>query len=418
MPPVRRSRRLQSLQSSAKASHQTQTRNQQSTKQTLRGPFDRPGPRIVRQQISKTQTYLNRPSSKVLSDPNHATHLFRIPRELLYTITTHLLPAGLACLTLTCKLAVETLGMDIWAEFRGRARLLHGPEGSLCKLLARDLPGHEYCVRCETAHPPLRPPREHRVNKFTQSCFGSEATIDYWPQKGEAEGYSLVWPHIQRAFEEREPGVVDSGAIELFNGDFTIQAGTVNYTLCSSARWIKRNLILRQEYRLSSTQGNLQAVDVTSLPLRICAHHTTATALPTPPSVRHNAAKPAPNCPLLIHAIATAFPDHLRKKVPGPNLPSFRDPAASDATQMRVGGGDPGFIWRCRSCPTKFRVAYIPENDGELVVHAWYCFGKEIHRAVDYWTWFVRRDLASMGVKKRNSEFYAPSRSVPDFAIE
>ncbi|KAL2793499.1 hypothetical protein BJX66DRAFT_225043 [Aspergillus keveii] len=412
MPAVRRSKRLQSLQSSTKGARQT--RSTQSTAQTLRGPFDRPERKIARQQISKTQTYLNRPSTKVLSDPNHATPLFRIPRELLYLITTHLPPAGLACLTLTCKLALETLGIDIWAEFRGRARLLHGPEGSLCKLLARDLPGHEYCVRCETAHPPLRPPREHRVNKFTQSCFGSDATIDYWPQLEEG-GYSIVWPHIQRAFEERLPGVVDSGTIELFDGELTVKAGSVNYTLRSSAHWIKRNLVLQQEYRLSSRQGVLQAVDVTSLPLRICAHHTTATTPPTPPSVRHHAAKPVPNSPLLTHAIATAFPSNLSKKLPKAD---FRDPAPSEATQMRTGAGDPEFIWRCRSCPTKFRVAHSPENGGELIVNAWYCFGSEIHRAVDYWKWFVRRDLASLGVKKRNSEFYAPSRSVPDFAIE
>ncbi|KAL3492309.1 hypothetical protein BJX62DRAFT_203188 [Aspergillus germanicus] len=412
MPAVRRSKRLQTLQSSTKATRQT--RNQKSTVQTLRGPFDRPGPRIARQQISKTQTYLNRPSTKVLSDPNHATPLFRIPRELLYAITTHLPDAGLACLTLTCKLALETLGIDIWPQFRGRARLLHGPEGSLCKLLARDLPGYEYCVRCEKAHPPLRPPREHRINKFTQSCFGIEATIDYWPQL-EQGGYSIVWPHIQNAFEERGPGIVDSGPIELFDGDFTIQAGGVNYSLRSSAAWVRKNLVLQQEYCLSSTKGALQAVDVTTLPLRLCAHHTTATTPPTAPSVRQHAAKPVPNSPLLTHAIITAFPSVLSKKLPKAD---FRDPAPSEATQMKNGAGDPDFLWRCRSCPTKFRVAYTPEKGGQLVVLAWYCFGSEIHRAVDYWKWFVRRDLASLGVKKRNSEFYAPSRSVPDFSVE
>jgi hypothetical protein len=231
----------------------------------------------------------------------------------------------------------------------------------------------------------------------------------------EEGGYSIVWPHIQQAFVERGPGVVDSGPIELFDGDFTIQAGGVNYSLRSSAAWVRKNLVLQQEYRLSSTKGALQAVDVTTLPLRICAHHTTATTPPTPPSVRHHAAKPVPNSPLLTHAITTAFPSDLSKKLP---KAGFRDPAPSEATQMNTGAGDPDFPWRCRSCPTKFRVAYSTEKNGELIVNAWYCFGSEIHRAVDYWKWFVRRDLASLGVKKRNSEFYAPSRSVPDFAIE
>jgi hypothetical protein len=234
----------------------------------------------------------------------------------------------------------------------------------------------------------------------------------------EEGGYSIVWPHIQNAFEERGPRVVDSGPIELFDGDFTIQAGGVNYSLRSSAAWIKKNLVLQQEYRLSSTKGALQAVDVTTLPLRICAHHTTATTPPTPPSVRHHAAKPVPSSPLLTHAITAALPSDLSKKLP---KAEFRDPAPSEATQMKNGAEDPEFIWRCRSCPMKFRVVYTAGDGGqggELIVHAWYCFGWEIHRAVDYWKWFVRRDLASLGVKKRNSEFYAPSRSVPDFVIE
>ncbi|KAJ0416980.1 hypothetical protein BJY00DRAFT_316391 [Aspergillus carlsbadensis] len=207
MPAIRRSERLQALQSSAKAAHST--RSPQPTAQTLRGPFDDPKPRIARQPISKGQTYLTRPSSTVLRDPNHSTPLFHIPREVLYIITTHLPPAGLACLTLTCKLGLEIIGMDSWAEFRGRARFQHAAEGSLCMLLVRDLPGHEYCVRCERVHSPRRPPQEHRVDKFSQSCFGSETT---------------------RAFEERQPDALTSEPLDLLVRDDRIHVGMAKYT--------------------------------------------------------------------------------------------------------------------------------------------------------------------------------------------
>ncbi|KAL2810305.1 hypothetical protein BJX63DRAFT_402319 [Aspergillus granulosus] len=411
MPPVRRSKRLQPTPSAAKAARQIR---RSGTKAQAHGLLEKP--KAVRKKPSK-RTYLDRSASDAASDPNHKSPLFRIPRELLYGITNYLPPAGLACLTLTCKLALETFGTDSWAQFRGRARLYHGPDASLCKLLQHDLPDHGYCIRCETVHPPLKPPYAHRCNKFTHSCFGYEATIDYWPQT-EQGGYSIVWPHIQQTFEERSPDVVNSCPIGRFNGDFTIYAGSVDYQLRSSARWIDRSLILMQEYRLSNcTRAFLQAVDVLTLPLRICAHLTTATAPPKGQAERwRTAAKAVPNSPLLTHAIATAFPTHLRGTVAESS--SFRNPAPTEETQMRTGEGDPDFIWWCRSCPTKFKVEYQAKHGGELVVDAWYYFGKELYRTVDYWKWFVRRDHESLGKAKRNSEFYAPTRSVPDFRVE
>ncbi|KAL2837248.1 hypothetical protein BJY01DRAFT_258445 [Aspergillus pseudoustus] len=411
MPPVRRSKRLQPSQP-AEAARQTRRRDSRTP---TRAPLDRPKP--ARKKAASKQTFPQRSVSQTSTDPNESSRLFRIPRELLYEITAHLPPAGLACLTLTCKLALETLGTDSWAAFRGRARLYHSPEGSLCNLLARDLPGHEYCVRCETAHPPLKPPRGHRCTKYTQSCFGFEATIDSWPQT-EHGGYSIVWPHIQQTFEARGADAVNSPPLELFEGDFSIRAGTVNYRLISSARWIDRNLVLEQEYRVSSavTKGPLQAADVTSLPLRVCAHLTTATAPPKGQPAPRKAAQAVPNGPLLTHAITSAFPVSLRRNVPASK--TFRAPRPSEETQMTEGEGDPGFIWRCRSCPTKFKVEYVSQSGGELVVRAWYSFGKEVYRAVDYWKWFVRRDHENLGRTKRNSEFYVPSRVVPNFAIE
>ncbi|KAL3462107.1 hypothetical protein BJX64DRAFT_148326 [Aspergillus heterothallicus] len=414
MPKVATERR------SKRAQPPLPTRPVRRTRQKATAPvLDKP--KTVRKKAAAAKTYLHRLPSEAVTDPNSGSLLFRIPRQIFLEIANHLPPAGVACLTLTCKLALEVLGTDSWAEFCGRARLQHGPEDSLCNLLSRDLPSHEYCVRCETMHPPLRQPHAHRCTKYTRSCFGFESTIDTWPQTADG-GYSLVWPHIQQSYEERAADLTTGPPLDLFAGDSTIQLGTVNYHLRSSARWIDRRLVLAQQYRLSpATASPLQAASVITMPLRICAHLTTSPALPTGEKRRWHAASARPNGPLLTHAIQTAFPAALRSKAVGPT--TFRTPTDSEQTQMTTGAGDPEFIWRCRSCPTKFKVAYVPQkagrkDGGELVVNAWYGFGKEIYRAVDYWKWFARRDLDTLSPAKRNSEFHAPTRQVPDFAIE
>ncbi|KAL4802017.1 hypothetical protein BDV18DRAFT_148061, partial [Aspergillus unguis] len=235
--------------------------------------------------------------------------------------------------------------------------------------------------------------------------------MDYWPQTPDG-GYSVVYPHIKSAFETR-PDSSDSSAIDLFAGDFTIQQGAVTFQLTSSASWIDRNLILKQQFRLTKSNGTLNALDITSLPLRLCAHLTTSTAQP-PEVLLYRCAQSSANGYLLTHAISSAFPAPLQKGVASPK--AFRTPSPAEKAQMDSGAGEPGFIWACRACPTKFRVEYHG-NRGELAIIIWHCFGREFYKAHEYWKMFARREATNLGKGKRNSEFYVCSRSLPAFRV-
>ncbi|KAE8343177.1 hypothetical protein BDV24DRAFT_172943 [Aspergillus arachidicola] len=354
-------------------------------------------------------TYLERSPSEAERDLNRQLRLFSLPREIFDTIINHLPPDAEACLTLTCKEALARLGTTSWASFRGRNRrysLQYGYCGSLVELLQRDIPGSEYCPRCETLHPPLRPPRDHRETKWTKLCMGQLASIDYWPQTPSG-GYSLVWEHILDAFKSQPASLGLGRPIPLFQGDFTFNKGFMIYRLSSSAQWIDRNLVLTQEHhlRISDSQARtLQATHITSLPFRVCAHLST-TDVSTIRTWRSN--KSLTKSSLLTFAIAAAFPPHLRKSLPQPDT----------SLQLEDAETKSNFIWRCKSCATKYRVRYEGRNGGEVVVTAWHCFGKELWKAQQFWTYLVRREGPTLGPAKRNSEYYSVSRSLPDFKI-
>ena len=124
---------------------------------------------IKRRAAKKTKpSYLERSPFEVERDPNRTLRLFALPREIFDKIINHLPRDAEACFTLTCKEALHLLSTASWASFRGRARLYglqYGSYGSLVELLQRDVPGSEYCLRCETLHPPLKLPRDHRETK-------------------------------------------------------------------------------------------------------------------------------------------------------------------------------------------------------------------------------------------------------------
>ncbi|KAL4991848.1 hypothetical protein BDW68DRAFT_151435 [Aspergillus falconensis] len=284
---------------------------------------------------------------------------------------------------------------------------------TLCELLNRDSLELEYCLRCEILHPPLKPPHRHRSTKFTKVCFGQEASIDYWPQTL-LGGYSVVLAHVEQAFQSRPADLSQNPPVDLFSNDFTVPQGPLNYRLRSSASWIDGSLVLQQEYHLSTSSGSpLRVVDITSLPLRVCAHLTTSTS---PPPGAYRSTKTSANGPVLTHAIDTAFPTRLRRGIAG--MKTFRKPTPSEEAQMTAAEHEPRFIWRCRSCPTKFRVRYSSAKDGKFIVTAWHCFGREMWKALEYWKMFVRREGPSLGPKKRNSEFYVVPRAVSNFTVK
>ncbi|KAB8262114.1 hypothetical protein BDV32DRAFT_157573 [Aspergillus pseudonomiae] len=365
---------------------------------------------IKRRAAKKTKpSYLERSPFEVERDPNRTLRLFALPREIFDKIINHLPRDAEACFTLTCKEALHLLSTASWASFRGRARLYglqYGSYRSLVELLQRDVPGSEYCLRCETLHPPLKLPRDHRETKWTKHCMGQLASIDYWPQTPSG-GYSLVWEHILEAFKSQPVSSDARALISLFDGDFTFTQGVVNYRLCSSAQWVDRNLILTQEHRVRKSHSQtraLQAGDITSLPFRVCAHLSTTNA---PPPKNCRSKKPVSNSSRLTMAIAAAFPPRLRQGVQQLSIsPDLADAETKD-----------DFTGRCKSCTTKFAVRYEGGNGGEIIVTAWHCFGKELWKAQQFWTYLVRREGPTLGPAKRNSEYWSVSRSLPDFKI-
>lgn len=86
---------------------------------------------------------------------------------------------------------------------------------------------------------------------------------------------------------------------------------------------------------------------------------------------------------------------------------------------MAAANGGDSVLWRCTSCPTKFRAVYACDGaEGELVVTAWQCFGRELYDVPGFWRMLVRREGPHLGPKKRNSEFHTLSQSTPDFRWE
>jgi hypothetical protein len=329
-------------------------------------------------------------------------------------------PESLVCLTLTCKHAVDILGLSSWTsrDIRAHYSLEMGfmieHRSVLLQLLLRDIDpssGFVYCRRCNTLHPPLKPPREHKPTKHTKFCLGQDAVIDYFPQTPNG-GYSLVYYHIEQAFEQMHSVTPGSKSIDLFSGALTVENGPLVYTMHSSAQWVEQNLIISHLHAFkSSSKSQLNAASVLNAPVRLCPHQTTTTT--APPYSRHTP-NSSPNGPLLSHAISTTFPPSRRKGIPSTS--KYRKPTPLEKKDILAADNGEKVTWRCRACPTKFRTDY--SDDEVLTVRTWHWFGRDLYSASKYWGMFVRREGHLLGPKTRNSEFYTMSRSVPDFPIE
>ncbi|KAH8204186.1 hypothetical protein TruAng_001606 [Truncatella angustata] len=366
------------------------------------------------------------PSQNEASDPNRRAALFTVPVEMLRAISSHLPPASAVCLTLTCKLAVQTLGTTSWNDERVRRRryldyhMGRHHRSSLIELLFHDLRPLDmiYCERCTTIHGPLKRPSAHRETKLTKYCWGQDAIIDYYP-KSELGGYSLVFDHIKHVIETTSPN--SSCPIEYLSGSFQIPNPNLHYTLSTSSRGINGNIIIRHDYvfRTSSPKMPLKVTDVLGLPLRICPHQSTTTM--TPPSGRYTR-NPSPNGPLFTHSIAYAFPVSQRTGVPQNKI--FRKPTPLEEQMLRSLDLGEEKIMRCRCCPTKWDVNYSEARAsstagrGELTITVWHCLYSQLYMAARVWPWFVRREGQLLGKSKMNTEFWSQTRSFADFKTD
>jgi hypothetical protein len=265
---------------------------------------------------------------------------------------------------------------------------------------------------CNTLHPPLKPARTHRRTKLTTVCFGQDAMIDYLPQDN-SHGYNPVFLHIAEALKlsanrarKREHGL----AIDMLAGDFTIMQSDLSWRLLSSCNRIDGNLILKHVHTFHSiSKKDVTTNGLLSFPIRICPHQSTTTSLPE----RSRYIKGVElNGPLLTYAIMIALPAAARV---GVDMNALKKPTPTEQEQMSLSQNTEDVHWRCRFCPTKYRVRYAEKD---LVITSWHCFGRDLLHASKYWKWFVRRTGKSLGPDKRNDEWWSPSRTVPDYECE
>ncbi|KAI1382428.1 hypothetical protein F4677DRAFT_458540 [Hypoxylon crocopeplum] len=363
-------------------------------------------PKVLKAKLKKfLPLYHNRSEADASWDSNRNTWLLALPREVFREIASYLPPESIVCLTLTCKLALHTLGMSSWADkrickrwFTDYASMLQ-PRSLFLELLARDVE------------------HEHRQNKLTKYCWGQDAIVDYLPKGKDGRGYSLVFDHIDYALGSTSP--TSNSPIDYLSGSFQVPTPNLIYTLSSSARRVGCNLILRHDYNLSpsSPRTPLKAIDVLSLPLRICPHQTTETG--PPPKSRYTT-DTNPNSPLCTHSIVSAFPTFHRAGVP--QASAFRKPTLLERRMMTSADGGEDVVFKCRFCPTKWRVEYQGGAGGDgrdgLTITVFHCFFKDLSSAAKSWPRFVRREGELLGKGKRNSEFWSQGRTYADFKVE
>ncbi|KAK9776274.1 hypothetical protein SCAR479_07180 [Seiridium cardinale] len=369
-------------------------------------------------------SYLHRPQQEVSSDPNQRTRLFAVPVEITREVASHLSPAHAVCLTLTCKLALQTLGTSSWNHESVRQRWHLDPLTNICQrtalleLLVHDLQHQDmvYCERCNSIHGPLKKPSDHRETKLTKYCWGQDAAIDY--PRSELGGYSLVFDHIRQVFETTAPN--SSLEVEYLCGAYEIPHPNFHYTISTSGRRLNGNLVVQHEYvfQSQSSKTPLKPTDVLNLPLRVCPHQSTTVVAPT--EARY--AKNKLNSPLFTYSITCAFPVAQRTSVPPRK--NFRNPTPLEEQMLVAIDTEENPILRCRYCPTKWKVEYADGSASralgahELKVTVWHCFYNELYRAAKVWPWFVRRGALNLGKSKMNTEFWSQTRSFVDFEVE
>ncbi|KAI0833939.1 hypothetical protein F5Y06DRAFT_181572 [Hypoxylon sp. FL0890] len=382
-------------------------------------------PRLEQVKSEETvPSYLQRSEADASSDTNRKTLFVVFPCEIIQEILSYLRLESVICLTLTCKLALHVLGTSSWEDETIRKRRRRDPptklvpRRSFLELLSRDVEGTGwvFCKACNTLHPPPKRPSEHHKTKLTKCCWGPDGIVDYLPQGEDGLGYSLVWPHIKVAMTSTS--LDSTEPIDYLSGSFLVPHPYLNYTVSSSARRVNGNLILRHDYNFSPLlpEPPLKATDIIDLPFRICPHQTTS----RDPPPENNYTDSKLNGPLLTHSIVSAFP--VSKRTNAPESDAFRKPTPVESRLMASAGNDEEIIFRCRFCPTKWRVAYARGNKSdrrdELIVAVFHCFYKQLSSAARYWHWFVRREGVSLGRERRNSEFWSPGRFYRDFKMD
>jgi hypothetical protein len=371
-----------------------------------------------------------------------------LPTELLQEISSYLPVYSRALLSLTCKNMLYLLGNESWAEphiadrWNGDHLVAEGTtwetncRNTFLKTLAKDANNLFFCAECRVLHQNLPAPGDLRLKTQGKSaCLIKGGVIDWFP-RDENKGYTLVWKHIKKAFDTQEkPSFVNQNLeIEIptlsypnLHHTYSIQQmrklKTTTYTITFGAYYINYNMVLKHEHHF--TAAWLTANDVIDFPLRICPHLTTSTASwgggsrvdPRQPyahshynpkrRVWYVPSQRKGNGPMLTHAINQAFPKH-KRHAGTTGERRFREPYAREESQM-FEKREPSDFWWCRSCSTKFRVAFGEE--GGLKVTVYQNLGENESVAKHNFEFLVRQE-------KANWEYGSLSRTFPDFDCE
>ncbi|PVI07037.1 hypothetical protein DM02DRAFT_609411 [Periconia macrospinosa] len=375
-----------------------------------------------RKSKETASAFLVRTEEEIDNDTNRKKWPLKLPVELIRHISSYLSLPERICFTLTCKEATNSVGSNVWGAFKRETHWaldddLVSNRDLLIDFLLRDLgTAAAYCEVCGIIHPTMLPPHRRRRTEWTSSCLGQDAEIDYLPSN-DGIGYRLVFQHIVQCMKDSEGRVNDDGVgpdLEMLRGDLIVAkpVQSLTWRLSSSGQYFGGRLILNHVHvfrNVNQQQRALSAKQVLDLPVRLCPHQSTTTELPA--TSRYIKTRSA-NGPLLTHAIASVFPKALQK---GVDMSLFRPPTKLEQEQILTTEAGHDVTYRCRSCPTKYRVELTA---GELRITTWHCFGKDLFQAQKYWKWFVRREGYSLGPDKRNDEWWSHSRSFPDFACE
>ncbi|KAK8119898.1 uncharacterized protein PG998_004524 [Apiospora kogelbergensis] len=398
-------------------------------------------PPAPKRRKKELPSYLRRSDDEAQSDQNRHTFLGRMPPEILTEISKHSTIDAAVCLALTCKLALALLGTQWltlhrgYVKGRGRTDVSwhdlqatdfetdHALQGRVpfLELLLRDLrePGHKLCNRCEVIHPPLKPPAEHTVTKWTKGCEGN--FIDYLPHSM-GGGYNILLAHIVSAFERRDfersdferTPIDGKSSTEYLAGNLQIPHPQLRYHFSTTADWVNGNLILRHKYQFSRLpEADMHSSSITRMPFRLCPHQATTDQVP--PKSRYLPDQRGIG-PLLLYSIETGMAGSKRSWSYNRSL--YRPPTSREQKQMDmdiIAGGN-GFTFKCDKCPTKWRV--LPAQPEQFTIEAFHCFGKDWVSVIPHFRSFLRRSGPTLGMKKRNDEWWSTGWYFPDFEIE
>jgi hypothetical protein len=358
--------------------------------------------------------------------------ILSLANELIQGIAEYLDVESQICLSLSCKTIQYIIGTECRTDHhlrKGRSRLFEvrdeARRATFLRTLARDLAGWKYCDECAMLHPPPKSPPEWRPIDPIKPCLEEGGFIDYHPQGSEGR-YIIMREHIQQASAQSSGPT--GGFIPMMAALYSIEnlpAGIASYDVQFSARRVQGDLILKASHTFMGTD-QFQVTDILDLPVRICPHLTTSTkTIPYNNHSRWNCqnrsfTRNRHNSPLLTFAITgsiTTLKPPLKRerflrifrkfKDPAYTVRKFKDPTYTEQNQMSARRTENDFWW-CRSCPTKFQVKEMKEND--RVVNVWQNFGGAAndHR----WSALVRRDGPG---QKQNWEFDGRSRNFGDF---